>query len=131
MRLARLVVNERDALRADLRRYFGVRLDDFFAGVESLADVCAFAWECQYIEGSALRRALLGDDSDWTTTNQLLALVADHSAIANWFQTKDGQKGKNRPKQIPRPGVRDEEETTYGKGTSMSMDEARKWLGWK
>lgn len=91
----------------------------------------AFAWECQYIEGSSLRRALLGDDSDWNTTNQLLAMVADHLAIANWFETKDGQKGKNRPKQIPRPGVRDEEETTYGKGTKMSMSEAKEWLGWK
>ena len=102
-----------------------------YAGRENPYEVALYVYDCQYIEGSALHRALLGDDSDWSTTNQLLAMVADHLAVANWFQTKDGQKGKNRPKQIPRPGVRDEEETTYGKGTSMSMDEARKWLGWK
>ena len=101
-----------------------------YAGRENPYEVALYVYDCQYIEGSALYRALLGDDSDWNTTNQLLAMVADHLAVANWFQTKDGQKGKNRPKQIPRPGVRDEEETTYGKGTSMSMDEARKWLGW-
>lgn len=100
-------------------------------GRETPYEVALYVSDCQYIEGSALFRALLGDDSDWNTTNQLLAMVADHLAVANWFQTKDGQKGKNRPKQIPRPGVRDEEEHTYGKGTSMSMDEARKWLGWK
>lgn len=102
-----------------------------YMGRESPFEVALYVYDCQYIEGSALYRALLGDDSDWNTTNQLLAMVADHLAVANWFQTKDGQKGKNRPKQIPRPGVRDEEETTYGKGTSMSMDEAREWLGWK
>lgn len=102
-----------------------------YMGRENPLEVALYVYDCQYIEGSALYRALLGDDSDWNTTNQLLAMVADHLATANWFQTKDGQKGKNRPKQIPRPGVRDEEETTYGKGTSMSMDEARKWLGWK
>ena len=102
-----------------------------YAGRESLSEVALYVFDCQYIEGSALYRALLGDDSEWNTTNQLLAMVADHLAVANWFQTKDGQKNKNRPKQIPRPGVRDEEETTYGKGTSMSMDEARKWLGWE
>ena len=102
-----------------------------YMGRENPYEVALYVYDCQYIEGSALYRALLGDDSDWNTTNQLLAMVADHLAVANWFQTKDGQKGKNRPKQIPRPGVRDEEETTYGKGTSMSMDEARKWLGWK
>ena len=101
-----------------------------YMGRENPSEVALYVYDCQYIEGSALYRALLGDDSDWNTTNQLLAMVADHLAVANWFQTKDGQKGKNRPKQIPRPGVRDEEETTYGKGTSMSMDEARKWLGW-
>ena len=102
-----------------------------YMGRENPYEVALYVYDCQYIEGSALYRALLGDDSDWNTTNQLLAMVADHLAVANWFQTKDGQKGKNRPKQIPRPGVRDEEEHTYGKGTSMSMDEARKWLGWK
>ena len=102
-----------------------------YMGRENPYEVALYVYDCQYIEGSALYRALLGDDSDWNTTNQLLAMVADHLAVANWFQTKDGQKGKNRPKQIPRPGVRDEEEHTYGKGTSMSMDEARKWLGWE
>ena len=102
-----------------------------YMGRENPYEVALYVYDCQYIEGSALYRALLGDDSDWNTTNQLLAMVADHLAVANWFQTKDGQKGKNRPKQIPRPGVKDEEEHTYGKGVSMSMDEARKWLGWK
>lgn len=100
-------------------------------GREKPSEIALYAFDCQYIEGSALQRAVLGDDSDWTTANQLLAMIADHLAVANWFQTKDGEKGKNRPKQIPRPGVKEEEETTYGKGTTMSMDEARAWLGWK
>ena len=101
-----------------------------YMGSENPSEVALYVYDCQYIEGSALYRALLGDDSDWNTTNQLLAMVADHLAVANWFQTKDGQKGKNRPKQIPRPGVKDEEETTYGKGTKMSREDMAAWLGW-
>ena len=129
--MVNLIREHEHAVICDLRRFYGVRLADMYMGRENPSEVALYVYDCQYIEGSALYRALLGDDSDWNTTNQLLAMVADHLAVANWFQTKDGQKGKNRPKQIPRPGVRDEEETTYGKGTSMSMDEAREWLGWK
>lgn len=113
-----------------MRRYYGVRLSDMWAGREKPSEVALYAYDCQYIEGSALQRAVLSNDSDWTTTNQLLALIADHLAIANWFQTKDGEKGKNRPKQIPRPGVKGENETNYGKSSAMSREEMAKWLGW-
>lgn len=117
-------------MTADLRRFYGVRLIDMYRGSESVPDVAAFVDECQFIEGSALRRVLLEDNSDWNTTNQLIALVADHLAIANWMQTKDGEKGKNQPKQIPRPGIVDDKETTYGKNSSLPMSEMRAWLGW-
>lgn len=101
-----------------------------YGGKEKPSEVALYVYDCQYIEGSALHRSITGEDSDWVTTNQLLAMVCDHLAVANWMQTRDGEKGKNRPKQIPRPGVKDEEETTYGKGTAMSMDDMRSWLGW-
>lgn len=37
---------------------------------------------------------------DWTLTDHLLALVHDQLAIANWQRTKDGAKGRNRPKPL-------------------------------
>ena len=103
-----LIREHEHAVICDLRRFYGVRLTDVYMGRENPFEVALYVYDCQYIEGSALYRALLGDDSDWNTTNQLLAMVADHLAVANWFETKDGQKGKKRPKQIPRPAVRDE-----------------------
>src|SRR5699024_8498032 len=120
-----------DAVICDLRRFYGVRLADMWARREKPLDVALYAHDCQYIEGSALNRAPLGADSGRNANNQLLAMLADPLEEASWFQRNDGQKTKNRRKQIPRPGVRDDKETTYGKGTVMTMAEARKWLGWE
>jgi hypothetical protein len=49
-----------------------------------------------------LRRALLPDEpgADWTRLEHLLALVHDQLAVANWQRTKDGRRGRNRPKPI-------------------------------
>lgn len=52
---------------------------------------------------SATVRATLGDAAEWSTTDHLLALVADLLAAANW--QRGGGKGK-RPKPIERPGVK-------------------------
>lgn len=56
--------------------------------------------------GSAYYTYMVGDDaSPWGLSEQLLADIADKLAIQIWFKTKDGQKGRNRPKPIKRPGV--------------------------
>jgi len=44
------------------------------------------------------------------------------------MQSKDGQKNKNRPKQIPRPGVVPDKKK-FG-GNAESIDTIREWLGW-
>lgn len=36
----------------------------------------------------------------WTRTEHFLALVLDELRTANWQRTKDGAKGRNRPKPI-------------------------------
>jgi len=58
----------------------------------------------------------------------LLAVVADAVIAGNWMQSKDGQKNKNRPKQIPRPGVVPDKKK-FG-GSAESIDTIRDWLGW-
>ena len=55
--------------------------------------------------GSAYYDHMVGDASPWGLTEQLLAQIVDNQNIQIWFKTKDGEKGRNRPKPIPRPGV--------------------------
>jgi hypothetical protein len=81
--------------------------------------------------GSALVRAMQGPDFVWGVPEQLMAGVLDALNILVWFKTEDGAKGRNRPKQIPRPGVEpDEDTTTYGKD-AVSIEEMNAFLGWE
>lgn len=36
----------------------------------------------------------------WNRTDHLLAMVVDELRLANWQRTKDGTKGRNRPKPV-------------------------------
>jgi hypothetical protein len=74
---------------------------------------------------SALVRSIHGPDAAWGLQEHLLATVADYQAILIWQKTKDGQKNKNRPKPIERPGVKTSEKIL---GTKMSIEDADKWL---
>lgn len=47
---------------------------------------------------STTARAAGGDG--YTTTDHLLFLVVDELRIGNWLRTKDGQKGRNRPRRV-------------------------------
>lgn len=60
--------------------------------------------------GSAYYDYMVGDDSPWGLSEQLLADIADKLGIQIWFKTEDGQKGRNRPKPIKRPGVNPDED---------------------
>jgi len=61
-------------------------------------------------------------------SEHLLAVVADAVIAGNWMQSKDGQKNRNRPKPIPRPGVKPESKK-FG-GQAEDIDTIRAWLGW-
>jgi len=77
---------------------------------------------------SALFREMNPDAAPWGLSEHLLAVVADAVIAGNWMQSKDGQKNKNRPKQIPRPGVVPDKKK-FG-GQAESIDTIRDWLGW-
>lgn len=76
---------------------------------------------------SALYRAMHPDHAPWGLSEHLLAVVADAVIAGNWMQSRDGQKNRNRPKPIKRPGI--EQDTKYG-GKAESMETIRAWLGW-
>lgn len=77
---------------------------------------------------SALHRAMNPEESPWGLSEHLLAVLADAVIAGNWMQSKDGQKNRNRPKPIPRPGVVPEHKKFGGK--AESIDTIRDWLGW-
>src|SRR5699024_1025376 len=92
--LVNLLRDHEHAVICDLRRFYGVRLTDMYMGRENPYEVALYVYDCQYIEGSALHRALLGDDSDWNTTNQLLAMVADHLAVLTGSKPRTGRRAR-------------------------------------
>lgn len=96
----------------------------------------ALTWHDLYVvvhhlpRTSALVRAIEGDDWQWDLPAQLAAAGVDALRILIWQQTADGSKGRNQPKPIPRPGVDDEDDKTFGKD-AVSIDEMNSFLGWE
>lgn len=65
----------------------------------------------------------------WGAIEQLQAQTVDALNILVWMKTKDGQKGRNRPEQIPRPGVEPTIKKRHVKGAALPIDQLRKRLG--
>lgn len=81
-------------------------------------------------QDSAVSRAANPDASPWSLTNQLLALVGDYMAWQVWMGSKDGEKGRNKPKPIPRPGVEPDTEKEKFGSDPVALDELDAFLGW-
>ena len=62
------------------------------------------------------------DDTSWSVTDYLLAMVADNTSF-RLYQAAGG-KGK-KPKPVPRPG----DVKQYG-GDALPVDAMADWLGW-
>lgn len=77
---------------------------------------------------SALYREMNPDAAPWGLSEHLLAVVADAVIQGNWMQSRDGQKNRNRPKPIKRPGIKPDAQKFGGK--AESVDAIREWLGW-
>jgi hypothetical protein len=65
---------------------------------------------------------VLGEEAEWSLTDHLLALIADHLAAANWQRSGKGPC----PKPLPRPGVVDGSKKRMG-NASMTLEQARVW----
>jgi hypothetical protein len=78
-------------------------------------------------ERSALGRAIQGDAAPWQLPEMLLAAAVDRLTWLAWAKTKDGQKGRNVPKPIPRPGVEGPERIG---NQPVSLDDINEFLGW-
>ena len=58
-----------------------------------------------------------------------MATVADGIHWLQWAKTKDAEKGRNRPKPIPRPGAQDDENVKKIRGTAEPVNDIVEWLG--
>lgn len=63
-----------------------------------------------------------GDAAEWSTDTHLLALLADILQLANWQRGATGQ----RPKPIPRPGVKAIERAPQGRSKEETAALLRK-----
>lgn len=77
---------------------------------------------------SHLYRSMHPDEAGWTLTNHLLAMIADALRWLQWAKTKDGQKNRNRPDPITRPGVRAAKRRTHPKVKGAPLSKMRALL---
>lgn len=123
--LLTLIREHKEAVEFDLIE-LGLRLD--WLGSETLTWHDLAVIVRQSPPGSAVRRSAMGADAPWSLTDLLLAQMIDNTNLLIWLQSADGQKNQNRPKPLPRPGVKDDSKR-HG-SEPLPLDEMTAWLGW-
>ena len=97
--LASLLGNHPDELRADFQRFYGLKLDGM--GVDySMAHAAALA--ANLPRESATVRAV-SPEAAWSDATYLLAAIEYDLRVLAWQNSKDGMKGRNRPKPVQTP----------------------------
>lgn len=69
-------------------------------------------------------------DDEWTLEAQLLALIADRLAVLVYVEAKRAGGKPPKPKPIPRPGVKPDQDVTQMGADPLPLDEMAEWLGW-
>lgn len=107
-----------DELRADFQQYYGLDLDGMGRDYSTLH---AAVLATQLPEGSRLARAI-EPDAVWTLDRALMAVVANDLNWLVWSKSRDGQKGRNKPRIIG-PKDADRDNTRHIRGMAMEPDE--------
>ena len=117
-------------MEADLIRA-GMRLRWFYD-----TDSLDYSWRDLLVlirhspKGSAYYSLESGEESLWGVQEHLTANLVDLTNILVWFKTKDGSKGRNRPKPIPRPGMQEPGKKKHG-GAKIPAKKLAELLGMK
>ena len=115
----------RDAVAADLIDR-GLRLRNVGTPELDWRDLAAVVATTTKDRSSALFRELYPEYVEWDLGAHLAADAVDLLHLLVWFKTKDGSKGRNRPKPYPRPGVEDADKSKkVRKGDVITLDAAR------
>lgn len=124
MRLVKLLRTSRAALRADFQRFYGLDLDTLGHGLSVVraSDLAA------YLPPDAAIYRESNPDWQWTLENQLLPAQVDALRWLVWSKTTDGQRNRNHPKPIPRPGVKPEHRNRFEGVTVVSLDRIKELI---
>jgi hypothetical protein len=118
-------------LRADLRRFYTLNLDDALAGEVGPPSAL---WDLVFHlpAGSALQR-VVDPDWMWDQDAHLQATLVDELRFLRFELRRmmGGSKERRAPDPIERPGVTPpKDKSVYGgKSSSLPMDEMAGWLG--
>lgn len=108
-------------MRADFQQFYGLNIDgmgrDF--STTHAADLLV------ELPGESRIKRVYGGDGTWDFDRLLASLAVDALNVLVWQRTKDGQKGRNRPKPIT-PQVKNSGRTIGG--MSMSIEELNEML---
>lgn len=70
-------------------------------------------------------------DDVWTLEAQLLALIADRLGVLIYVEAKRAGGKPQKPKSIPRPGLKPDQDITQMGADPLPLDEMAEWLGWQ
>jgi hypothetical protein len=111
--LVRLLTEHGEAVQADLREHYGIRLSDLFARDPYGRPLLSWRELGGYIRQlpprARLRLATGDADGVWGLQEHLQAITIDELRIANWQRSNDGVKPSKQtkpPKPMDRPGTR-------------------------
>lgn len=97
--LANLLGNHEGELRADFQRFYGLNLDGM--GIDySVTHAAALA--ANLPRESATVRAVV-PEAAWSDETYLLSAIEYDLRVLAWQNSKDGSKGRNRPKRPQTP----------------------------
>lgn len=83
------------------------------------------------VRDSAVYDAVDPEGVAWDLHAQLQAAAVDSLRWLQWAQTKDGEKNRNRPKPIPRPGVEADKDSRQIGSAPLPLSELDEFLGWR
>lgn len=121
------VSEHRRAVAYDLLK-LGLRLRDFPSPDLTYGDMLVIIQQAP--RESAIARAVDPERAEWSLSDYLLAMIADANTWLVWSKSQDGQKNRNRPKPIPRPGMEEDKDTRVFGSDPIPIDELDDFLGW-
>lgn len=113
-------------MEADLLRYYGVDLLDYYRGTLSTRRLRVLVRHLP--RESALVRELHGEAAEWGLAEHLLAGAVDELAVGNWLfvaaNSDENADVPERPRPVPRPGVEEDDQAA-----SASPDQIAAFFG--
>lgn len=121
MALARALVEHPAEVRADFQEHYGLDIDRMG---EAFSCLHAADLLMQLPEG-ARTRAACDPRAVWTSDRTLAAATVNALHNLVWMQSKDGRRGRNRPKPI---GPFEDRTRRKGEGMAMTIEELEEHL---